>query len=434
MSRRLTACVALAAAALTPVAALAFLLRHPGAIAFGVIGAVLAIFAGWYAITRRGVVRVAAASGAVVFTVLVGIVLVVAHSVTGIVVVVALDACAALCARSALRGTNTGNSVRVGPATRGVVFLNPKSGGGKVAEHHLVEEARTRGIEPVMLEAGDDLRALARSAVEAGADVIGAAGGDGTQALVAEVAMEHGVAFVCIPAGTRNHFALDVGVDRNDVTGALDAFVDGWERRIDLGVVNGRVFMNNVSFGVYAEIVQSDSYRDQKLATAAQMLPELLGPDAKPFDLRFTGPEGESEQSAPLLLVSNNPYELARLGAAGRRPSLSRGVLGIVAIDVQGPAELAQLVTVEAAGRIEWAQRFRSWTAPSFEVRSSAPVAAGVDGESMQLDPPVRLEIRPGALRVRVTRAHLDGRVGAAPHHDAATMRQLLAVATGRTL
>ena len=105
------------------------------------------------------------------------------------------------------------------------------------------------------------------------------AGGDGSQALVATVAMRHDVAHVCVPAGTRNHFALDLGLDRNDVVGALDAFTDGVERRIDLASLNERIFVNNASLGVYARVVQSDEYRDAKLATWKRMLPDMVGQD-----------------------------------------------------------------------------------------------------------------------------------------------------------
>ena len=93
------------------------------------------------------------------------------------------------------------------------------------------------------------------------------AGGDGSLAVVAAVAAAHGIAFACVPAGTRNHFALDVGVDRHDLTGALDAFTDGVERQIDVAEVNGRMFLNNVSLGVYGEAVRRSAYRDAKVRT-----------------------------------------------------------------------------------------------------------------------------------------------------------------------
>src|SRR5262249_36978633 len=138
-----------------------------------------------------------------------------------------------------------------------VLIMNLKSGGGKAERFHLEDECRARGIEPIVLRQGDDLRQLAEDAISRGADVIGMAGGDGSQAVVATAAARPGVPLVVIPAGTRNHFALDLGLDRDDVVGALDAFADGVERRIDLAEVNGRVFVNNASLGLYAKIVQS---------------------------------------------------------------------------------------------------------------------------------------------------------------------------------
>ena len=142
------------------------------------------------------------------------------------------------------------------------LIVNPRSGGGKADRFELVRQCRARGIEPIVFQRGDDPTALAAAAVRAGADAIGMAGGDGSQGAVAAVAAEHDLPYVCIPAGTRNHFALDLGIDPADVVGALDAFVDGEERRIDLGLVNGRVYVNNVAMGVYGVVVQSPEYRD----------------------------------------------------------------------------------------------------------------------------------------------------------------------------
>ena len=174
-----------------------------------------------------------------------------------------------------------------------VLFYNPKSGGGKAEKFHLADEARARGIEPIELKLGTDLEQLVRGAVADGADALAMAGGDGSQAVVAMVAAEQGLPYACIPAGTRNHFALDLGVDRDDVVGALDAFVGGRERRVDLAEVNGRVFVNNVSIGLYAEAVQREGYREAKLRTILDTLPEVLGPEGKGLDLRWTGPGGQ---------------------------------------------------------------------------------------------------------------------------------------------
>ncbi len=139
------------------------------------------------------------------------------------------------------------------PPRRPVLFINPRSGDGKAARAGVAEQARAKGIQAVILAPGQDLAALAREAVTAGADALGMAGGDGSLAVVAAAAAAHGIPFVCIPAGTRNHFAVDLGVDRHDLPGALDAFTGGVGRRIDMAEVNGRLFLSNVSPGIYGE-------------------------------------------------------------------------------------------------------------------------------------------------------------------------------------
>ncbi len=163
-----------------------------------------------------------------------------------------------------------------------VLFYNPRSGGGKAERYAVAEAARSRGIEPIELRPGDDLEQLVRDAVSSGADALAMAGGDGSQAIVAMVAAELDLPYACIPSGTRNHFALDLGVDRDDVVGALDAFVSGGERRVDLAEVNGRVFVNNVSLGLYAEAVQRPGYREAKMRTLLDTIPEAVGPGAAP--------------------------------------------------------------------------------------------------------------------------------------------------------
>jgi diacylglycerol kinase family enzyme len=124
------------------------------------------------------------------------------------------------------------------------------------------------------------MAALAQAAVASGADALGIAGGDGSLAIVPAAAAGYGLPFVCVPAGTRNHFALDVGVDRHDVVGALDAFTDGIESRVDVAEVNGRLFLNNVSLGIYGDAVRTPGYRDAKARTLLQTARTVLGPSA----------------------------------------------------------------------------------------------------------------------------------------------------------
>ena len=282
--------------------------------------------------------------------------------------------------------------------------MNLKSGGGKAERFGLVDLCRQRNIEPIVLRPGDDLRQLAEDAVARGADVLGMAGGDGSQALVASVASEHGIPFVVFPAGTRNHFALDLGLDRDDISGALDAYEDGVDTVVDLAEVNGRVFVNNASMGVYAKIVQSADYRDAKVQTAAAMLPDLLGPAATPLDLRFTLPSGQEAAAAQLLLVSNNPYQMAQLRGGGTRERIDGGVLGIVSVRVETAADAEKLAALEATGQVRHFASWNDWTASAFEVRSGGPVDIGVDGEALTIEPPLRFVVRPRALTVRLPR------------------------------
>ena len=271
-----------------------------------------------------------------------------------------------------------------------MLFINPRSGGGKAQRARLAEAARERGIEPIVLEPGDDLGTLADGAAAGGADALGMAGGDGSLAVVASVASAHGLPFVCIPAGTRNHFARDLGVDPNDLVGALDAFTDALEGPIDLADVNGRPFVNNISLGVYGAAVQREGYRDAKARTLFETAAEVLGPSAELPGVRLVDDHGAVHTDPAAILVSNNPYAPPRPGGTGR-PLLDSGRLGVIVLHRPGgpPRRPA-----------------RAWTARSLEVTAGEPLAAGLDGEAIQLPPALRVTIRPRALRIRIAAGH----------------------------
>jgi diacylglycerol kinase family enzyme len=274
------------------------------------------------------------------------------------------------------------------PPQRPVLFVNPRSGGGKAARARLPERARERGIDVVVLRPGDDLHALVDQAVADGADALGVAGGDGSLAAAAAAALAHELPLVCVPAGTRNHFALDVGVDRADLVGSLDALTHGVERRIDVAEVNGRLFLNNVSLGIYGDAVRRPAYRDAKARTLAQTAAQVLGPSEAAAGLEVMDDRGRSHRDPAVVLVSNNPYSFEPPRQPGTRPALDSGQLGVVVLD-RPAAGLG-------AGR--------TWTARQLEVTATAPVHAGIDGEAVELDPPLRFVIRPLALRVRLYR------------------------------
>jgi diacylglycerol kinase family enzyme len=358
---------------------------------------ILAGCCAWLGICRRGAARIAGLGAAALFLAgAIALVVLEARVIEDAIVVLAIIA-ALGAAREAFQPH--AQLPRAARPSKPVLFYNPKSGGGKAVRFHLADEARKRGIEPIELSRGQDLEALVRGAVADGADALAMAGGDGSQAIVAMVAAELDLPYACIPAGTRNHFALDLGVDRDDVVGALDAFVNGGERHVDLAEVNGQVFVNNVSLGLYAEAVQQPGYREAKLHTLLETVPDSVGPDAKPPELVWDSPVGE--QSAVAILVSNNAYRLGRALGSGTRPRLDKAVLGVT---VLAPTEAGTDGTVRRRLGME------QWVTPTFEISSGAKVAAGIDGEAMRLDPPLRFRIRPGALRVRI-----------APHHPGAS-------------
>ncbi|WP_448624163.1 diacylglycerol/lipid kinase family protein [Geodermatophilus sp. URMC 64] len=306
---------------------------------------------------------------------------------------------------------------------RPVLFVNPRSGDGKAARFRLADEARARGIQPVELRPGEDLERLVRDAVADGADGLAMAGGDGSQAVVAAVAAETGLPYACIPSGTRNHFALDLGVDREDVVGALDAFVDGGERVVDLAEVNGRVFVNNVSLGVYAEAVQNAGYRAAKIRTLLATVPTVVGVGQGGPELRWTTPGGRVKRGPAVVLVSNGQYRLGGAAGAGTRPAVDEGLLGITVVDPRSS------VSPGPGGQLPW----RQFSAAEFRVESDGPVPAGIDGEAALLEPPVVFRCRPGVLRVRIAVRHPGASPSAIePVGAFRAMGALAAIARGR--
>ena len=267
---------------------------------------VVVLAAGWMAVTRSGSTRIIAVVVAVAAVVAIALLQTggpdadLVSLVLRIIAVIVAIGLARYAIGTTTRDLQAGETpgTPVEKARNGVLFMNLKSGGGKAERFHLVDECRARGIEPVVLEGGQDWVAIIRETAPKH-DVVGMAGGDGSQALVGSIAAELGLPMVVVPAGTRNHLALDLGLDRDDVVGALDAYGDAVERPMDLADVNGSVFVNNVSLGVYAAIVRSPEYRDAKVDTTLAALPKIFGPGATAFDLRFDSPTGTPRASAP---------------------------------------------------------------------------------------------------------------------------------------
>jgi diacylglycerol kinase family enzyme len=443
LAQRLAALVAMLALLIAVAVVAVVALDNLGSIIAASVGLGVAVVGCWYSLSRQGVVRLVA-----LFLIVVGVGVVIATLIVDDaelwpwVIVAAASAVSVGAAGYALRSTRRAQPAAVDagaeppPAPRhAVLLMNPRSGGGKAEKFQLERECRERGIEPIVLGPDDDLRQLAEDAVARGADVIGMAGGDGSQALVGAVASAHGIPHVVVPAGTRNHFALDLGLDRDDVVGALDAYADWVERTIDLAEVNDRVFVNNATLGLYARIVQSPEYRDAKVQTAVEMLPELIGPDAEPLDLRFTGPDGQAVETAAVILVSNGPYELRHAQGRGSRARIDDGVLGVVTLNLSSAADVQRMLSMQAVGQLDRFDGWREWTTGRFEVDSGDAIEVGVDGEALTMDPPLVFTTRPGALRVRMPR-HASGLspAAAAVHVTSrSTLRALGRIAMGRS-
>jgi diacylglycerol kinase family enzyme len=383
----------------------------------GLAGLVIAAAGVWWALARTGPARALAAALACAAPVAVVVLYAVAGLLWVALVSLALWVLAVLCGRTALAADGGPAGVRehaVAAPRRPFLIMNPRSGGGKVGAFHLEEKAKALGAQVAVLDPDhrQDVAALARQAADEGADLVGVAGGDGTQALVAGVAAERGLPFMVIAAGTRNHFALDLGLDRDDPSLCLDALTDGIELRIDLGRIGDRIFVNNASFGAYATVVQSPAYRDDKARTALQLLPDLLTHHSGPrLTVRAQGTDGETAIEAPqAVLVSNNPYRTDDPAGLGRRERLDSGVLGVLGIKVDNAAQAAGML------RGRRSPGLASLTAQDVVVNADAPsVPVGVDGEALVLPTPVHCRIEPRALRVRVPRRRPGVPRGAPP-------------------
>jgi diacylglycerol kinase family enzyme len=439
--QRALALLALAADLLLVVAVLVFLVNNGIELVIALVGLAIAVAGGWWMVTEEMPRRGFGIAGLVLGFVIIVLAILRAATTTDqgllrIAIVAALLALAGTSARAALvpdlhslDGRLAGERWR---PQHPVLICNPWSGGGKVEKFGLIERARELGVEPVLLDHGLDLEQLARDAITAGADCLGMAGGDGSQALVASIAIEHDIPFVCVTAGTRNHFALDLGLDRDDPRASMDAFHDAVERRIDYATVGDRLFVNNVSLGVYATIVQQDSYRQAKRETSMALLPEMLGSTAEPFDLQFTTPDGTNVDGAFLIMVSNNPYVLGPSVDVSQRRSLQSGKLGVFAVNAASGVEAARLMARSAVGLRGRDPGWHEYTCESFEVRSRAGSAfAGVDGEALDMPTPLRFRLHPRGMRVLVPASNLE--VAARRRARNVSVGALLAVARGRT-
>jgi diacylglycerol kinase family enzyme len=287
--------------------------------------------------------------------------------------------------------------------TRAVLVMNPGSGGGKVARFGLVEVAEQMGVRVLLTGPGQDAAVLAHRALADGAEVLGVAGGDGTVSAVAAVAAQADRPLVVVPAGTRNHFARDLGLDIHDPAAGMAALRSGDPCRVDLGLVAGRTFVNNVSFGMYAEALLVPGYREAKGLTMASVAgPYLEG--RRWVDASVDAPGGTIDHPQ-VVLISNNPYHVATPRYLGRRFALDRGVLGVLVLkraEGAAPDLLPDILRgISRPATHPAGESVVRWSAPRVSLHgAAATIVTGVDGEAVTLPLPLGCEIRPQALRV----------------------------------
>jgi len=389
----------------------------------GVVAAVVSVAAAYFVLSRRGITRWLSLGVLVLVPIAVIAIFAIGHVLWVAIVSAAVWLLAGLTARQALTGD--GKDWRMPehpaqpPARHPYLIMNPKSGDGKVGKFDLKHKAEALGAEVFLFDGSGpvDVAAVARQAVANGADLLGVAGGDGTQALVAGIAAEHSLPFVVISAGTRNHFALDLGLDREDPSRCLGALADGVELRVDLGTINGRTFVNNASFGAYAEIVETPAYRGDKMGTTLDLLPDLLQGHrgaklaAQADGMRIVAPQA--------LLVANNPYGTGDVAGLSRRARLDGGVLGVVGVTVRTAGQAVDLLRGSRAAGVS------VLTTKQIEITAdAAQIPVGVDGEAVTMSTPVTCTVSPGALRVWVPRER-PGVPAPKPPVNWARLRQL---------
>ena len=372
-------------------------------LAVGLAGAAVSLAAAYFFLSRRGVLRQVSLAVFVLAPVAVIVVYAFRDLLWVAAVLAAAWLLASMTARLALAAGQPDwhmpERPARPPARHPYLIMNPKSGGGKVGQFDLQRKAEDLGAEVFLIGGSQpvDVAEVAREAVAKGADLLGVAGGDGTQARVAAVAAEHGLPFVVISAGTRNHFALDLGLDREDPSACLRALTDGVELLVDVGTINGQVFVNNASFGAYAEIVETPEYRDDKRNTTLNLLPDLLqGHRGARLLARADGVEISAPQA---LLVANNPYGTGDIAGLGRRARLDRGLLGVAGVRVASARQAVDLL------RGRRAPELKVLTTKKIEITADATrIPVGVDGEAVSMSVPVTCAIWAHALRVWVPR------------------------------
>jgi len=292
--------------------------------------------------------------------------------------------------------------------TKGIVFFNPSSGvKGSAAEMAALEEAVSdAGLEIVRVKRGLDCPSLIRKRMAEGMRLFVAAGGDGTINAVIQPLIHTDAILGVIPVGTYNHFAKDLGIPL-PWREALEVVLNGAIKPVDAARVNDRFFVNNVSMGLYPEHV---ARREEKGRDYPRWKARLLAAFATLQKYPHIAVTLESEHHhevvrTHVLMISNNGYDLSRLGIEAPRPALEEGRLSVYWLPHVPRVTLMRFVAHYLAGRVREAPGFRSFRTSRVKVQSSKDhFQLGIDGEVATMETPLVITIVPQSLSVKVPR------------------------------
>ena len=287
------------------------------------------------------------------------------------------------------------------------VVFNGRAGGGQSQAEELRHAFAEAGVNAELLTPapGEDLRRMAGELLEDRPAVLVAAGGDGTVSSIADAVRGTDTALGIVPAGTLNHFARDLGLPL-DPAGAARVIAAGRSARVDVGEVNGSVFVNNASLGIYPKIVRERTQQQRRFGRSkrtAMLWATLAALQRSPLlDLRLELEGGVHDCRSPFVFVGNNDYVLEGFDI-GKRERLDGGVLNIYTTRRCSTGGLIGLALRALVGRLRQADDFVESAARTLRVRSRRPrILVAVDGELRLMETPLEFRSRPRSLRVLV--------------------------------
>ena len=290
-----------------------------------------------------------------------------------------------------------------------IVIVNATAGTGLPADwvEQLQGKFTHSGLQALVkvVQSGSDIEPTVRAAVKQGAQVVVAGGGDGTVSAVAAVLVGTQVTLGVLPMGTLNHFAKDLGIPLAQEE-AIAVIAGNRRVSVDAGEVNGRIFINNSSLGLYPDIVREREKRQHRLGHGKwrALLAASIGA-ARRYPVVKVHVEVDGKtlvRSTPFVFIGNNQYTMEGF-EIGARAALDKGTLSLYLTQRMGRFGLLQLAVRALFKRLQQARDFDMLTAREFVVRTGHKrLRVATDGEVNLMDTPLQYRVRPGALRVIV--------------------------------